>query len=322
MKRLTECKVLVTATSYASQDERLRTTLEEKVGEVVYNTTGKPLSSTQLRDLLPAVDGMIAGLDEIDAAALESAPELKVVARYGVGYNNVDLEAARLHQVVVTNTPGANAKSVAELTIALILNLLRPVISAVQKTKEGEWPRFKGISLQGKTIGLVGCGAIGKETARRLAGFDCEILAFDIYEDKIFASEQRVSYVPLEELLAKSDLVSLHLPGIPETTGLVNEKFLGKMNPGSYLVNTARGELVDESALISALRSGQLCGAALDVFQQEPPGVDNPLLHLEQVIVTPHMGAHSDSATNAMGWMALSECLAVLQGKEPKYRVA
>ena len=157
MKRLTECKVLVTATSYASQDERLRTTMEEKVGEVVYNTTGKPLSSTQLRDLLPAVDGMIAGLDEIDAAALASAPELKVVARYGVGYNNVDLEAARLHQVIVTNTPGANAKSVAELTIALILNLLRPVISAVQKTKEGEWPRFKGISLQ-LSIRLCGRG--------------------------------------------------------------------------------------------------------------------------------------------------------------------
>jgi D-3-phosphoglycerate dehydrogenase len=321
MKRLAECKVLVTATSYASQDERLRTTLEEKVEEVVYNPTGKPLSSIQLQDLLPEMDGMIAGLDEIDAAALDSATELKVVARYGVGYNNVDLEAARLHQVVVTNTPGANAKSVAELTIALILNLLRPVIPAVQKTKEGEWPRFKGISLQGKTVGLVGCGAIGKETARRLVGFDCEILAHDIHEDQIFASEQNVSYVPLEELLAKSDLVSLHLPGGHETTGLVNEEFLGKMKPCSYLVNTARGEIVDESALISALRSGQLSGAALDVFQQEPPGVDNPLLQMEQVIMTPHMGAHSDSATNAMGWMALGECLAVLQGKEPKYRV-
>lgn len=321
MKRLAECKVLVTATSYASQDERLRTTLEEKVGEVVYNTTGKPLSSTQLQDLLPAVDGMIAGLDEIDAAALASAPELKVVARYGVGYNNVDLEAARNHQVIVTNTPGANAKSVAELTIALILNLLRPVLSAVQKTKEGEWPRFKGLSLQGKTVGLVGCGGIGKETARRLAGFECEILAYDIDEDKIFASEQGVRYVPLEELLPKSDLVSLHLPGIPETAGLVNEEFLNKMKTGSYLVNTARGDLVNESALISALRSGHLRGAALDVFQQEPPEVENPLLHLDQVIVTPHMGAHSDSATNAMGWMALGECLAALQGKKPKHRI-
>jgi D-3-phosphoglycerate dehydrogenase len=264
---------------------------------------------------------MIAGLDEVDDAALASAPELKVVARYGVGYNNVDLEAARQHHVIVTNTPNANAKSVAELTIALILNLLRQVIPAVQKTKEGEWPRFKGISLQGKTIGLVGCGAIGKETARKLAGFDCEILAFDIVEDEIFASEQRIDYVPLEELLANSDLVSLHLPGNPETSGLVSKEFIGKMKPGSYLVNTARGELVEESALVGALRSGKLRGAALDVFQQEPPEVDNPLLHLEQVIVTPHMGAHSDSATNAMGWMALGECLAVLQGKEPKHRV-
>jgi D-3-phosphoglycerate dehydrogenase len=322
MKPLAECRVLVTATSYASQDDQLRTALEGKVGQVVYNTTGKPLISSQLQELLPAMDGMIAGLDEIDADALASAPELKVVARYGVGYNNVDLEAARLHQVIVTNTPGANGKSVAELTIALILNLLRPVIPAVQQTREGEWPRFKGISLQGKTVGLVGCGAIGQETACRLAGFDCEILAYDIVEDKNFASEQGVHYVPLEELLTKSDLVSLHLPGIPETAGLVNKEFLSKMKPGSYLVNTARGELVDESALISTLRSGHLRGAALDVFQQEPPELDNPLLKMDQVIVTPHMGAHSDSATNAMGWMALGECLAVLQGEKPKYRVA
>ena len=321
MKPLADCKVLVTATSYASQDERLRTTLEEKVGQVLYNNTGKPLSSSQLQELLPAVDGMIAGLDEIDSAALSSAPKLKIVARYGVGYNNVDLEAARLHQIIVTNTPGANAKSVAELTIALILNLLRPVIPAVEKTREGEWPRFKGISLQGKTVGLVGCGAIGKETARKLAGFDCEILAHDIIEDKIFASKQDVQYVTIEELLPKSDLVSLHLPGIPETKGLVNKDFLSRMKPGSYLVNTARGELIDESALISALRSGHLHGAALDVFQQEPPESDNPLLKMDQVIVTPHMGAHSDSATNAMGWMALGECLAVLQGQNPKYRV-
>ncbi|MFL7893931.1 MAG: phosphoglycerate dehydrogenase [Anaerolineales bacterium] len=321
MSSLSGSKVLVTATSYASQDERLRTVLEEKVGEVVYNTTGRPLSSSQLQELLPNVDGMIAGLDEIDAAALASANKLKVVARYGVGYDNVDLEAARLNHVTVTNTPGANSKSVAELTITLILNLLRPVISAAQKTKQGEWPRFKGISLQGKTVGLVGCGAIGKDTARKLAGFDCEILAFDIDEDKIFASEYGVRYVPLEALLAESDIVSLHLPGIPETSGLVNLDFIGKMKPGSFLINTARGDLLDEDALADALRSGYLRGAAVDVFKQEPPDADNPLLHLDQVIVTPHMGSHSDSATNAMGWMALEECLAVLQGKEPKYRI-
>ncbi len=321
MKPLSECKVLVTPTSYASQDESLKTTLEAKVGEVVYNKTGKPLSSVQLQDMLIGVDGMIAGLDEIDAAALSDVRDLKVIARYGVGYNNVDLEIAKEHKITVTNTPGANAKSVAELTIALMLNLLRPVLSAVNKTKVGGWPRFKGFSLEGKTVGLVGCGAIGKETARRLAGFDCEILAYDVYEDDTFANENQVSYVPMTELLNKSDIVSLHLPGIPETVGIVDEEFFAQMKPEAFLINTARGELIDEVALVAALQSNRLKGAALDVFQKEPPEKENPLLQLEQVIATPHMGAHSDSATNAMGWMALEECLAVLKGQEPKYRV-
>ncbi len=213
MKPLKECKVLVTPTSYASQDESLRTNLEEKVREVVYNTTGKPLSSAQLQDLLGDVDGMIAGLDEIDAAALAVASDLKVVARYGVGYNNVDLDAAKKLQVTVTNTPGANAKSVAELSIAFMLILLRPVLLAVNETKAGGWPRFKGFSLEGKTVGLVGCGAIGKETVRRLTGFDCEILANDVVQDDAFSKEYQVSYVALDELLARADIVSLHLPG-------------------------------------------------------------------------------------------------------------
>lgn len=321
MKPLNECKVLVTPTSYASHDESLRTTLEEKVGEVVYNKTGKPLSSAQLQDLLVGADGMIAGLDEIDAAALAVASDLKVVARYGVGYNNVDLEAARRRQVTITNTPGANARSVAELTITLILSLLRPVLPAVKGIRAGAWPRFKGFSLEGRVVGLIGLGAIGKETARKLAGFDCEILAYDLFQDEAFALEHQVRFMSLEELLAKADIVSLHLPGIPETVGLVDEKFLEQMKEGSWLVNTARGELVDEDALVRALQSGKLRGAALDVFQQEPPGEDNLLIQMEQVIATPHMGAHSDSATNAMGRMALEECLAVLQGMEPKYRV-
>ncbi|KAA3644704.1 MAG: hypothetical protein DWQ07_14935 [Chloroflexi bacterium] len=321
MKPLAECKVLVTPTSYASQDEGLRTTLEEKVREVVYNTSGKPLTSDALKELLPDIDGYIAGLDQIDAAALNAAPNLKVVARYGVGYNNVDLEAAKQNEVVVTNTPGANAKSVAELTMALVLALLRPVLPAARETKQGNWPRYKGVSLEGKTVGLVGLGAIGKEVARKLVGFDCQILAYDLYKDEDFAAAHGVTYVELPELLARSTIVSLHVPGIPETVGMVNDDFLNQMQSGSWLVNTARGELIDEAALVRALETGHLRGAALDCFQNEPPGAENPLLHMEQVIATPHMGAHSDSATNAMGWMALEECLAVLQGREPKYRV-
>jgi D-3-phosphoglycerate dehydrogenase len=303
------------------QDIQLRPFLEEKVGKVVYNTTGKPLSAEQLVEMLPGVDGYIAGLDDISAEVLNSTANLKVVSRYGVGVNNVDLDAAKANRVVVTNTPGANAKSVAELTVALILNLMRPVIPANAQTKAGEWPRFKGKSLEGKTVGLIGLGAIGKETARRLAGFDCKILAYDIFPDPAFSEEYKITYVQLEELLSYSDIVSLHVPGIAETYDMVNDDFLGQMKQGAILVNTARGELVDEQALVRALESGKLKAAALDVFKEEPPGEENPLLAFDQVIATPHMGAHSDSATNAMGWISTKDCLAVLQGKEPKYRI-
>ncbi len=321
MKPLKECKVLVTPTSYGSQDPGLITELERQVGAVRYNTTGKPLKSAQLQELLGETDGMIAGLDELDAAALESAPNLKVIARYGVGYNNVDLDTAKRQGIVVTNTPGANAISVAELTIELILAMMRPIIPAVSGTKNGEWPRIKGYSLDGKTVGLLGLGAIGKETAKRLAGFGCQILAYDLCQNEEFAAAHGVNYVDLETLLRVSDIISLHLPGTPETAGIVDEVFLGQMKPGSWLVNTARGDLIKESALREALQNGHLRGAALDVYQLEPPGKENPLLAMDQVITTPHMGAHSDSATNLMGRIALDECLSVLAGNQPRYQV-
>lgn len=321
MKPLKQCRVLVTPTSYASQDESLKTDLEARVDEVSYNTTGKPLSSEQLQALLPGKDGMIAGLDELDDRALAVAADLKVIARYGVGVNNVDLEAARQRQIAVTITPAANAKAVAELAVTFMLNLLRPVLEAGQQTRRGEWPRFKGASLEGRTVGIYGLGAIGKEVARRLAGFDCELLAFDIQQDNNFAARFDVEYVAGEELLARSDVLTLHVPGNAETVGLVDAAFLQRMKPGAYLVNTARGDLIDEAALVEALASGQLSGAALDVFTQEPPSADSPLLKLDNVILTPHMGSHTDSAVNRMGRMALEECLRVLAGEEPLYRV-
>jgi D-3-phosphoglycerate dehydrogenase len=321
MKPLDQCQVLVTPTSYGSQNPTLKTELEALTGTVKYNKTGKPLSSEQLQKLLPGMDGMIAGLDEIDQAALDTAEGLRVIARYGVGYNNVDLEAASARNIIVTNTPGANAGSVAELTVGLILNLVRPILPAVSDTKSGKWPRFKGYSLEGKTVGLVGCGAIGKETAKRLAGFGSKNIAFDIYPDHQFSEDYLLEYTSLDDLLARADIVSLHLPGTPETEGIVNEEFLSKMKLGSWLVNTARGDLVDESALVSALEKGHLAGAGLDVYRKEPPDPDSPLMNMDQVIATPHMGAHSDSATNTMGRMALDECLAVLRGEEPKFKV-
>jgi D-3-phosphoglycerate dehydrogenase / 2-oxoglutarate reductase len=288
---------------------------------VIYNPTGKPLSSSEVARLLPGMDGYIAGLDTIDRAALAAADRLKVIARYGVGVDQVDLLAAQEQDIIVTNTPGANSVSVAELALALILSLARQVPQGSAAAHAGQFPRLSGITLEGKTIGLLGLGAIGKQLVRRLGGFDCHILAVEPYPDLDFIQNHPVKLVGLDSLLAQSDFVSLHMPVLPETRGMVNQDFLTHMKNGAFLVNTARGELVDEDALLQALQSGHLRGAALDVFAQEPPLPDHPLLALPQVIATPHLGAQTDGATNTMGRMAMEECLAVLKGESPQYRV-
>jgi phosphoglycerate dehydrogenase-like enzyme len=320
MKSLSECHVLVTPTSFP-QNTALCEELESRVGRVTYNPTGKPLGSERLCELLGDVDGYIAGLDVIDAAALDAARRLLVISRYGVGVSNVDLEAARRRGIIVTNTPGANSKAVAELTFALMLNLLRPVLQAAIETREGDWPRLKGLSLEGKTVGLVGLGAIGKEVARRLQGWECRVLAYDIYPDQQFADQHAVTITSLDDLLARSDLVSLHAPLTQETNRMADGNFFEKLKPGSLFINTSRGELVDESALFQALELGHLRGAALDTFLIEPPDPSNPLLTHPKVIATPHMGAHTDAATHAMGRMALDDCLAVLENRTPRWRV-
>ncbi len=318
---LKECRLLVTPTSYGKNDARLKTELEALVGEVIYNPTGKPLTSAELASLLPGIDGYIAGLDVIDANALNTADKLKVIARYGVGFDNVDLEIAKSKNIVVTNTPGANSVSVAELALGLILALARQIPEAVDAVHQGKWPRYSGVSLEGKTIGILGLGAIGKQLARRLAGFDCKILAFDPYADQQFAKDHQITLGEMDQVIAASDFVSLHLPLLPETRGIVNEAFLNKMKKGSYLVNTSRGEAINEEALLKALQSGHLKGAGLDAFSVEPPDPNNPLLALPNVIATPHLGAQTDGATSNMGWMAMKDCLAVLKGEKPLYRV-
>ncbi len=319
---LKNCRVLVTPTSYGKNDNRLKTELEAKVGEVIYNPAGKPLPSAEVARLLAGVDGYIAGLDAIDRSALQNADRLKVIARYGVGVDSVDLAAAAEKGIIVTNTPGANSVSVAELALAMILAMARQIPEAVEATRAGKWPRLSGVSLEGKTIGILGLGNIGRQLVKRLSGFDCNILVYEPQPDHAFMDRYGVLLCPLDELLLKSDFVSLHLPLINETRGMVNAAFLAKMKKGACLINTARGEIIDEAALFYALQSGQLRGAALDAFVTEPPPPDYPLLALPQVIATPHLGAQTDGATNSMGWMALNDCLAVLQGEQPKYRVA
>jgi phosphoglycerate dehydrogenase-like enzyme len=317
MADLRTMTVLVTPTSYAKHDARLRSELEETVARVVYSPVSRPLTSAEVRDLLPGVDGFIAGLDVIDRAALQGADQLKIIARYGVGVEKVDLAAAREKGIVVTNTPGANSASVAELALGLILALARQIPAAAQATREGGGPRLSGLSLEGKTVGLLGFGSIGREVAKRLQGWGCRLIAYDPVADAAAAEVLGVQLTSREAVIREADILSLHLPVTEATRGMVNAAFIGQMKRGSLLVNTARGELVDEAALCDALQSGHLAGAALDCFSVEPPGAEHPLLRIPTVIATPHAGAHTDGAINAMGRGALENCLAVLRGETP-----
>jgi D-3-phosphoglycerate dehydrogenase len=318
---LRACRVLVTATTFGMQDPALRFRLEQTVGEARYSPEKRPLAATELTGLVKGIDGWIAGLDEIDASVIAAADRLKVIARYGVGFDRVDVAVATRRGIVVTNTPGANSSAVAELTIGLMLAVGRQICQSNQAVRSGRWPRITGVGLAGKTVGLVGFGSIGREVARRLAPFGCRVLAADPYVRPEVVSECGVVPAPLDELLPVSDFVCLHAAATPETAGLVNDAFLGKMKAGAFLVNTARGELLDEAALAQSLESGRLAGAALDCFSKEPPGSDHPLLQLPQVIATSHTGAHTDEAVNSMGRMALDACLAVLRGERPAHIV-
>jgi D-3-phosphoglycerate dehydrogenase len=222
--------------------------------------------ANELRELLPGCHGYIAGVDTIDRAALEAADQLRVIARYGVGVDRIDLEVASQKGIIVTNTPGVNSVSVAELTIGLMISLARLIPEANATAKAGRPSRISGVSLEGKVVGLLGLGSIGKQVARRLAGFACTILAYDPVADVEFAKTYGVRLESQAEVIHQADFLSLHLPALPETRGIVDTPFLSQMKPGAFLLNTARGELVDEAALLAALQNGHLRGAALDVL--------------------------------------------------------
>lgn len=321
MTDLGECRVLVTPTSFARHDRSLREHLESQIHEAVYNEEGRPLTSDELRELIGEFDGYIAGLDVIDRPVIEEAGRLKVIARYGVGVDNVDLDAAEEHDIVVCNTPGANADSVSELTIGLMLAVARHICQASTATKSGRWPRMDGKMLGDKTIGLIGFGAIGTSVARRLQAFGCRLIAHDPFIEEERAEELNVGLVELEQLLTRADILSLHCPLTEQTRDLIGPESLRQMKSGAILINTARSELIDESALAEAIQSGHIAGVGLDVFREQPPTLPHPLLDLPEVIATPHMGSHTDGAVNAMGWAALNDCLAVLRGEEPKNRI-
>jgi len=321
MKDISSCRVLVTARSFGTADPALKPYLEEAVGEVVYNPFGRPFSCEEFEQYLPGMDGLIAGVDVIDEKVLNMADRLRVIARHGTGVDQVDIQAALDRSIVVTNTPGANAAAVAELAFGLMLALARQIPEAAAATKAGNWPHLDGFTLEGHVLGLMGFGAVGQEMARRAAGFGMAILAYDPAPVEAAALELGVRLCSPQEVLEEAGFLSLHMPLIDETRGFLNTQTMQFLKPGVFLINTARSGLVDEHALLQALNQGLIRGAAMDVFYKEPPDPASPLLSHPAVLVTPHLGAHTDGAVNNMGRMAIENCLAVLRGLNPPNRV-
>ncbi len=259
---------------------------------------------------------LVRSATRVDAEALGHAPRLKVVARAGVGLDNVDVPAATQRGVMVVNAPTSNIVSAAEHAVALLLAVARRIPAADASLRNGQWKRssFGGVELSGKTIGVVGLGKIGQLVAQRLAAFGTELIAYDPYVSPARAAQLGIELVDLDELLSRADAISIHLPKTPETLGLIGADQLAKTKPGVLIVNAARGGLVDEQALADAVRSGQVGGAGIDVFGTEPC-TTSPLFELPQVVVTPHLGASTAEAQDRAGTDVARSVLLALRGE-------
>lgn len=314
-------KILVTPTSLQpGKGSAALEVLREFCGDLIFNSTGRPLTEDELIPLLQGCDGYVAGLDFITKKVIDACPDLKVISRYGVGYDRVDIEAAREAGVIVTNTPGVNAEAVGELAFALLLSVARKIPHLNDDTRAGGWMRSTGFECLGKTIGILGLGAIGRVVARCAKGFGMEVIAYDPFLDEAYCAGHGIAGASFDDCIARSDVISLHLPLTDDTWHIIDRETIAKMKDGAVIINTSRGGIIDEDAAYEALKSGKLGGLGLDAFEMEPPK-DSPLFSFDSVVVTPHTGAHTAEATRNMADAAVKNVIDVLSGAECNYIV-
>lgn len=260
--------------------------------------------------------GVIVRMGRFGASAIDAAPSLRVISKHGVGVDNIDLDAASRREIPVVVATGANAQSVAEHAIALLLTTVKRVLPLDAGLRAGKWekPGFLGKELSGMTLGLIGFGAIARHTAALAKPFGIHVSAYDPFTDDAMFEQAGVARLnTVEDVLAGSDVISLHCPLTPETRNLLDDKRLARMRPGSYVINTARGGLIDEVALLRAMASGHIAGAGLDTFQTEPPPADHPFWQEPKVVVTPHIGGVTKEANVRVGIDAVEGVLAILE---------
>ena len=310
-------KILSTSPTFGHYVSEPLEYFKENGCEVTLVPQGKKLSEEELVENMAGLDAAIVGVEKITQRVVQGSKRLKVIAKHGAGVDNIDVKTATSQGIVVISAPGANSDAVADLTFGLFLSLARRIPFADRSVKEGGWPRMVGAQVNEKTVGIIGCGEVGKKVAKRALGFDMRVLAYDVVKDEDFAQKWGISYRSLDEVLAESDFLSIHVPLIDSTRKLIAKRELQLMKKGAFLVNIARGGVVDEEALYQALLEGKIRGAALDVVLSEPPE-GNPLFALDSVIATPHMGGYTTEALRETGMICARGIVDALQGKRPQ----
>lgn len=307
-------KVLITSRSFGKIGNKAQQILENAGIEIVNKSVG--FDQAEFERIIPEFDALIIGAHEFEERDMERCPKLKIICKHGVGLNNIRLEKAKELGIAVCNAPGTNSNAVADLTLGLMLSVARKISHSAALVREGVWKSHIGEDVYGKTVGLLGFGAIARKVANRVKGFDMQVLAYDPYVKEL--PEEYCGFVKLcslEEVISSCDFLSVHLPLTEETKYMIGAKEMAMMKPGSYIINTARGGIVNENDLYQALVSGHLNGAAMDVVESEPMTADHPLLTLDNVVVSPHIGMYSKEAISAVSEICAQNVAACLTGK-------
>jgi len=332
-------RILVTAQAFAVSGSAFRDKLSKLGCTIVDSETWGPLKLDRLIDQARGCDAIVAAIDPYCDGAFDALPRLKLVARCGIGIDSVDLASATKHGIIVTNVPDAMTDAVADYCMGLLLSVARHIHIGYVCMQAGGWAEYPGVELRGKTLGLVGFGRIGQQVASRALGFGLKLAVHDpamqtamqtaiasgkldgkldgTLDKELVRLASGVSWMDLNELLEGSDFVSIHAPNTPQTRHMIDRQALGKMRRTAYLINTARGALVDPAALIEALCTGQIAGAAMDVYEQEPLPVDHPLRSAPNLLLTPHNAFNSREAAVRMSQGCYEPILDILEGRNP-----
>ena len=296
-------KILTTPRSYGKNMPQLFAQLESAGYEVVRNTTGGILEKEQMKELIADCAGIIVGVDPLDAEILACAPKLRAIAKYGVGVDNIDLDYCKAHGIKVSRTVGANSEAVADYAMTLMMAVARKAVMIDRRCRKLDWGKISTRDVSHATLGLFGLGAIGKHVAKRAQGFGMKVLAYDPYWPEEYAKENNIERADAETIFRTADFISLHLPLMDSTRNFVGEKEIAMMKKDAILINTARGGLIDEAALLKALKEERIYGAGIDAFAHEPPE-DPAWLELDNVVLGSHCAASTRGATENMGAMA------------------